>query len=119
MSDNPSSEKRGSDGLTDQERAEIKARSDRLGDELENFRSRPSANRPPPKTGGSALGQALRMAVDPVVGVLVGVGLGVLADDALGTKPLCLIVGLIIGGAAGMWNLVRSAERTARGKPEE
>jgi F0F1-type ATP synthase assembly protein I len=30
----------------------------------------------------------------------VGVGLGIWADDALGTSPLCLIIGLVLGCSA-------------------
>lgn len=60
------------------------------------------------------------MAVEPAVGIVVGVFLGLTADNAMGTAPLFLIVGLFLGGAAGMWNLFRAANRTTVSKtPDE
>ncbi|MEO1693875.1 MAG: AtpZ/AtpI family protein [Pseudomonadota bacterium] len=118
MADRPDGKEREGKHLTDADQADIKHRSKALGDELDAFKGRPSSIREKPSAGTSPLGQALRMAVDPVVGVLFGLGVGLMADNAFGTKPLCLIIGLVLGGAAGMWNLVRSAERTTRSKPK-
>ncbi|MGF1650052.1 MAG: AtpZ/AtpI family protein [Hyphomicrobiaceae bacterium] len=98
-------------GITPEDRAEIKRRSEELGARLDSLKQS-KAPKKMSSRDGSALGQALRMAIDPVVGVLVGLGIGLLIDNATGMRPLFLIVFLILGGVAGMWNLIRSADRS-------
>ncbi len=58
---------------------------------------------------GSALGRAVRLSSELVAGVLVGGGLGYGLDAWAGTKPWGLIILLMIGFAAGVLNLVRTA----------
>ena len=101
------------------ERDAIKRRARELGDRLDEFRTARQPKTKPAGNAGNAFGQALRMAIDPVVGVLVGLGIGLAADNALGTRPLLLIIGLVIGGAAGMHNLIRSAQRVKPGQTKE
>lgn len=62
---------------------------------------------------GSGLGFGLRIAVDLLAGLAIGVGLGLLLDNWLGTAPLMMVVFLFIGAAAGMLNVYRAA--TGRG----
>ena len=114
MPDKNSDAEVGSDGLTDAERAEIKQRSQRLGEKIDQFTGRSQPKRKSRSGGGNAFGHAMKMAIDPIVGVLFGLGVGLFADNALGTKPLFLIIGLLLGGAAGTWNLIRSASRASR-----
>jgi len=99
--------------LSEADRADIKSRARELGEKLDQFRD---SRAPKPERGaaGGALGHALRMAVDPVAGVLVGVGIGLLIDGALGTKPLFLLVFLVLGAIAGLMNMVRSAQTKPR-----
>ena len=52
-------------------------------------------------------GQALRISTELIVAVGVGGGLGFFLDDLLGTKPWLLIVFLLLGNAAGLWNIYR------------
>lgn len=63
------------------------------------------------KRGGdqSGLGTALRIGVDLVAAVIVGVGIGLLLDYWLGTKPWLLILFFLLGAAAGMVNVFRAA----------
>ena len=62
---------------------------------------------------GSGLGFGLRIAVDLLAGLAIGVGLGLLLDHWLGTAPLMMVVFLFLGAAAGMLNVYRAA--TGRG----
>lgn len=55
------------------------------------------------------------MAIEPVVGVLFGLFVGLGLDNLLGTKPFMLIAFLLLGAAAGMSNLIRSALKTSAG----
>ena len=55
----------------------------------------------------------MRIAVDLLAGLAIGVGLGLVLDNWLGTAPLMMVVFLFIGAAAGMLNVYRAA--TGRG----
>ena len=52
-------------------------------------------------------GMAFRFGTEIVVAVAVGGGLGFLIDTWLNTKPWFLIVFLLLGNAAGLWNVFR------------
>ena len=63
-----------------------------------------------PATGGMAgFGQALKLSSEFIAGVAVGAGLGWLIDRMAGTSPWGLIVFLLLGFAAGVLNVLRSA----------
>lgn len=62
---------------------------------------------------GSGLGFGLRIAVDLLAGLAIGVGLGLVLDSWLNTAPLMLVVFFFLGAAAGMLNVYRVA--TGRG----
>ncbi len=59
--------------------------------------------------GSGGLGFALRIASDMVAGLGVGVGIGLALDWWLETKPWFLIVFFVLGSAAGMLNVYRTA----------
>ncbi len=61
------------------------------------------------RSGEQALGAALRVGVDLVAAVAVGVGIGLLLDHSLDTKPWFLIGFFLLGAAAGIVNVVRVA----------
>lgn len=61
-------------------------------------------------TSRTDMSQAMRLSIDLAAGVIVGVGAGYFLDRWLGTLPLFMIVGLFIGMAAGVKNMMRSAE---------
>lgn len=54
-------------------------------------------------------GQAMKLSSEFIAGVLVGAGIGWVADQWLGTSPFGLIVFLLLGFAAGVLNVLRSA----------
>lgn len=90
---------------------DLSRRLKRLGAELEARRpSLPpgSASNASPSQH-SALGRAFRASTEFVAGVLVGGGLGWAFDRGLGTSPWGLIVFLMLGFAAGVFNVLRSA----------
>ncbi len=90
--------------------AALSARLKRLGERLDQA-SRPS------ETGfgarqtndTSAFARGFRLSTELVGGVLVGAGLGWLLDRWLGTTPWGLIVFLLLGFAAGVLNVMRTA----------
>jgi ATP synthase protein I len=52
-------------------------------------------------------GQALRISTELIVALGVGGGVGFFLDNLLGTKPWLLLVFLLLGNAAGLWNIYR------------
>ncbi len=58
----------------------------------------------------SAYGFGFRLAVDLVVGVLAGFGIGWLLDKWLGTSPWLLLIFTPLGIAAGILNVIRAAK---------
>jgi ATP synthase protein I len=60
-------------------------------------------------SGPSAIGRAFRMSTEFVAGIIAGGGLGWVLDRWLGTSPWGLIVFLMLGFAAGTFNVVRAA----------
>lgn len=58
---------------------------------------------------GSALGLALRVGVELVSALAIGVAIGWLLDAWLGTRPWLMLVFILLGGAAGILNVYRMA----------
>jgi len=65
-----------------------------------------------PKTGGTA--DAMRLAMDLVISVVIGIGLGLLLDNYLGTKPWFMLIFMIFGVAAGFRNFYLFAGKLLR-----
>ena len=68
------------------------------------------------KTGSNAasLGKALKISTELVAAVVVGSTIGFLLDNWFDTKPLLTICFFIIGVAAGILNVFRSAKKMQR-----
>jgi len=62
----------------------------------------------------SALGLASGIGIQFAASVLVGLGLGWLADRLAHTSPWFLLAGLVLGIAAGAYSVVRAALRMMR-----
>ena len=58
---------------------------------------------------GGPLGLAFRVSVEIVSAVAIGVAVGWLADQWLGTRPWLMLVFIVLGGAAGILNVYRMA----------
>jgi ATP synthase protein I len=80
--------------------------------ELEERRPGPGSDDGPPQ---SALGIALRVSVELVAAIGVGVAIGWLIDAWLDTSPWGLIVLVFLGGVAGMLNVYKLAKGFALG----
>lgn len=63
---------------------------------------------PPPKNND--MSQAMRLIIDLMAGVIMGTGCGYLLDKWLNTLPFFMIAGIFLGMAAGVKNMLRSAE---------
>jgi ATP synthase protein I len=67
----------------------------------------------------TAAGMAWRMTLELVVGGLVGAAIGWGLDALLGTLPLFLIVFILLGFAAGIRTVMRSAEELQKRQAAE
>jgi len=57
----------------------------------------------------SGLGLAFRLGIEMVSALAVGVGIGWLLDEWLGTRPWLMILFFFLGSAAGILNVIRVA----------
>lgn len=68
------------------------------------------------------VGKAFKLSSEFIAGVVVGAGLGYLIDTFAGTAPWGMIIFLLLGFAAGVLNVMRSAGLAASpdyGKPPQ
>lgn len=125
---NDSGKRRKGSGASKQERIE-----DRLADldaRLGSVKARDTTGNEAERRG-SALGLAFRITTELVAGVVVGGLIGWQLDRWLDTSPVLLLVFFVLGVAAGILNVVRTAhemqrksggageERTHSGSPPE
>jgi ATP synthase protein I len=89
---------------------DLSARLRRLETQLDRTRATaPAGGSGPPSSDPSALGRAFRMSAEFMAGVIAGGGLGWLFDRALGTSPWGMIVFLMLGFCAGIYNVMRAS----------
>ena len=99
-------EKSSKDDLPD----DLRALGKRLKDSDKSLDSKGFAqSRLNPKQG-SALGLALRVSVELVSALAVGLVIGWLLDQWLDTRPWIMLVFLLLGGSAGILNVYRMAK---------
>ena len=108
--DDAGRERRGGSGANPDD--DLSARLQRLDAQLDRKREAApirdgNSGRPP--SGPSALGRAFRMSSEFVAGVIAGGGLGWLFDRLLGTSPWGMIVFLMLGFCAGIYNVMRTS----------
>ena len=105
----------GHGNLTPQERDAFKQRADELGRKLEAAKDhsttlpKKSASPTDSTANGAAMGKALRVSTELIGGIVVGSGLGWLLDQWLKTGSTFFVIGFLLGSAAGMMNVIRSA----------
>ena len=98
-------------GKDDRETEAIKRRLHDLEDKVRGARQRhepPSSEAP---NRGTAMGEALKLSTEMIGGVAVGGFIGWALDRWLGTAPILMVVFLLLGGAAGIMNVIRTAQR--------
>lgn len=98
-----------SDHSVDANKAAMKA----LSEKLEAARQKQNPDRL--DEGNSAMAIGFKYATEFSAAVLVGAALGYGADKFLGTAPWGLLVGLILGFAAGVMNVIRAAKQGMTG----
>jgi ATP synthase protein I len=101
----------GKSDQTDTDEAALSARLQRLSERLARDQAARPSDGPAENrvTTASGYARGLRLSSELVAGVVVGAGLGLLVDHWLGTSPWGLVVFLLLGFAAGVLNLARSA----------
>ena len=60
---------------------------------------------------GSFMGNAFKLGTELVAAVGVGTIIGFILDTWFGTKPWLIIIFFFLGAAAGMLNIIRTANR--------
>ena len=81
-------------------------------------RREPTTGKPPDGFGASPLGIGLRVGVELVSALVVAVAIGYGLDWLFGTKPIFIVVFVLLGGAAGVlnvWRMFAPARRGAEG----
>ena len=63
---------------------------------------------------GSFMGNAFKLGTELVAAVGVGTIIGFILDSWFGTKPWLIIIFFFLGAAAGMLNVIRTANRMQR-----
>ena len=101
--------------LTPEERAALEKRSSELGRKLGEARQPGNGSRKASSHNGGkgeAMGRALRLSAELIGGIVVGSAIGWYLDGLLGNqKPYLFILFFLLGAAAGMMNVIRSAMR--------
>ena len=71
-----------------------------------------TTNSPPPKEKKqSGAGFGFKISTEIIAALVVGVGIGLIVDKYLGTKPFGLIIFFIFGAIAGFLNVYRVMRR--------
>ena len=60
---------------------------------------------------GSFMGSAFKLGTELVAAVVVGTIIGFILDTWFGTKPWLIIIFFFLGAAAGLLNVIRTANR--------
>ncbi len=91
--------------------AELSRRLGSLEARLRDVDTRKAGGRHDPEAAPkmSGIGQAMRLSTEFIAGIIVGGGAGWALDRWLGTRPWGMIVLLMLGMAAGFFNVVRAA----------
>ena len=63
------------------------------------------------KKRGAFIGNAFKLSTELVAAVVVGTIIGFILDNWFGTKPWLMIIFFFLGAAAGMLNVIRTANR--------
>lgn len=114
MSDSGQDHGSGRGEISREDREALKARAAGIGSRLEQVKAR-RAPQLDSAARGAAFGQAFKIAIELVVGVLFGGLVGWALDRYFGSTPWLLVLFLVLGFAAGLMNVVRSARRMQAG----
>lgn len=104
-------------GRDDRDQSETISISKRLSDLSARLGDARSRHAPPPRPArrGNAMGVAFRITAELIAGVGLGAFIGWGLDRWLGTSPILLVIFFILGAAAGILNVMRSARAMQAG----
>ena len=97
--------------LSPEDREAFRKRAAELGEKLDSVKAQRGPPPPDYRARGAAYGQAMKIAVELVVGIVVGGLIGRLLDWQFGTSLWLLVLFLLLGFAAGVTSVIRSARR--------
>ncbi len=80
---------------------------EKLDEKLRAAKAKRRSAKPDPGERGKGLAFAMRIGVELVAALIVGVAIGYFLDQWLGTKPWFLLLFFVIGSAAGFMNVFR------------
>ena len=81
----------------------------KLKEKIENIEQNKKNESQHKKESGAGFG--LKISTELVAALVVGIGIGLLVDNYLGTKPFGLIIFFILGAFAGFLNVYRVMRR--------
>lgn len=111
MSANGKDAEPGRGEISPEDREAFRKRSADLGSRLDQAKARETPARDNDARRSSAMGEAFKIAIELVVGVVAGGAIGWYLDRWVGKPPWLMIVFSILGFAAGLLNVVRAARR--------
>lgn len=68
------------------------------------------------KGRGNAISVAFRLGIELIAGLVVGAGTGWLLDEWLDTSPIFLLIFFVLGAAAGILGVIRTARQINAGE---
>jgi ATP synthase protein I len=110
----PEDKGNGQDGgdISPEDRAAIRQRSSEIGRKLDAVKAKTApADQADNRRRGAAFGKAFSFAAELIVGVAAGGLLGWALDRYFGTAPWAMVLFVMLGFAAGLLNVIRSAQR--------
>lgn len=96
-------------------------RTDRLAELDRRIKSARDQSKPKPRADKdkyAAMSLGWRMVIELVLSVMIGAAMGWGLDSLFGTLPLLLIVFVMLGFAAGVRSMMRTATQMQRGKAD-
>ena len=78
-----------------------------LKEKIDQAKSKYISNK---KNEPKSLGKAMKVVVEIVAAMAVGLGIGILIDNYFETRPIFIIVFFLLGSAAGILNVFRVAK---------
>ncbi len=102
--------------ISPEEREAFRQRSDSIGKRLDaaKIRREPVDRSAENRARGEAFAKAFRFVAELLVGVGVGGFIGWALDRQLGTGPWLLVLFVVLGFAAGMMTVIRTAQEEQR-----
>ena len=76
----------------------------------EKIQAAKKASSPDASNAPKPIGKIMKVVVEIVAAMAVGLGIGILADNYFETRPLFIIIFFLLGSAAGILNVFRVAK---------